>query len=78
LIRLGFEAKLGTRETDEKRLQQKDEIRKWKRSFLYSLAFGGPSMVAMLYFMGVMSAGASHEDMCCVVPGECFFNNVLR
>ncbi|CAH1132290.1 unnamed protein product [Ceutorhynchus assimilis] len=68
--RLGFEAKLFTRERDDDRLLQKDEIRKWKRSFLFSLVFGGPCMVAMMYFMIAMSTGnMSHEDMCCVVPG---------
>ncbi|KAF7271816.1 hypothetical protein GWI33_015361 [Rhynchophorus ferrugineus] len=67
---LGFEASLFTRERDDERLQQKDEIRKWRRSFLFSLAFGLPCMVVMLYFMSIMSWGhASHEDMCCVIPG---------
>ncbi|XP_030757247.1 copper-transporting ATPase 1 isoform X4 [Sitophilus oryzae] len=66
----GFEARLFTRERDDERLQQKDEIRKWKRSFLFSLAFGGPCMIVMLYFMVLMSSStASHEEMCCVIPG---------
>nr|CAH7725322.1 unnamed protein product [Callosobruchus chinensis] len=77
--RLGFEAELFTQDgggTDY--LQQKEEIRKWKRSFLFSLAFGGPCMAAMLYFMVVMTTGhMSHEDMCCIVPGLSLENFLL-
>lgn len=69
---LGFEAKLFSRENGNDYLQQKEEIRKWKRSFIFSLAFGGPSMIAMMYFMILMSSGQSHEDMCCVIPGMYF------
>ncbi|XP_060533882.1 copper-transporting ATPase 1 isoform X2 [Cylas formicarius] len=67
---LGFEAKLYSSDGSDHRLRQRDEIKKWKRSFLFSLAFGVPCMAVMMYFMTVMSAGhMSHEDMCCVVPG---------
>lgn len=69
---LGFEAKLFSRETGSDYLQQKEEIKKWKRSFLFSLAFGGPCMISMMYFMILMSSGQSHEDMCCVIPGIFF------
>lgn len=67
---LGFEAELYTRDNHGDYLQHKEEIKKWRNSFLFSLAFGGPSMLVMVYFMALMSAGASHEEMCCVVPGN--------
>ncbi|KAL1501048.1 hypothetical protein ABEB36_006450 [Hypothenemus hampei] len=76
--KLGFQARLAGKDRNDERLQQKDEIRKWKRSFLFSLFFGVPCMVAMLYFMSVMSSGnMSHEDMCCVVPGLSLENLIL-
>ncbi|CAH1976988.1 unnamed protein product [Acanthoscelides obtectus] len=77
--RLGFDAELFSRDGGGgDYLQQKEEIRKWKRSFLFSLAFGGPCMAVMLYFMIVMTAGhMSHEDMCCIVPGLSLENFLL-
>ncbi|XP_050305384.1 copper-transporting ATPase 1 isoform X2 [Anthonomus grandis grandis] len=75
--KLGFEARLFKRERDDQRLQQREEILKWKRSFFYSLTFGLPSMVAMMYFMVEMSRGKSHEEMCCVIPGLSLENLIM-
>ncbi|KAL3879471.1 hypothetical protein ACJMK2_031767 [Sinanodonta woodiana] len=49
---LGFGAKLF--EDDDKnasRYDHRDEIKRWRTSFLWSLIFGVPAMVIMMYFM---------------------------
>lgn len=67
---IGFDAELFTRDNHGDYLQHKEEIKKWRNAFLFSLTFGGPCMLVMVYFMALMSAGASHEEMCCVIPGN--------
>ncbi|XP_051172178.1 copper-transporting ATPase 1 isoform X3 [Leptopilina boulardi] len=78
--KLGFNANLLSNKQNENRgyLDQKEEIQKWKSAFLISLIFGVPCMIAMTYFMLVMSIGhKSHEDMCCVIPGVSWENLIL-
>ncbi|XP_034940676.1 copper-transporting ATPase 1 isoform X2 [Chelonus insularis] len=78
--KLGFTASLFNNGDKEGRdyLNHREEIKKWKTSFVISLIFGLPSMIIMTYFMLEMSIGhKSHEDMCCVIPGVSWENLLL-
>ncbi|KAK0167123.1 hypothetical protein PV327_004562 [Microctonus hyperodae] len=78
--KLGFNASLFSSYDKEGRnyLNQQGEIHKWRSAFFISLVFGVPSMVAMTYFMLLMSIGnKTHEDMCCVIPGVSWENLLL-
>ncbi|XP_041356839.1 LOW QUALITY PROTEIN: copper-transporting ATPase 1-like [Gigantopelta aegis] len=55
---LGFEAHLVTDDDDIARYDHRDEIKRWRSSFLLSLVFGLPAMIVMVYFMFHKPAGA--------------------
>ncbi|XP_078078460.1 copper-transporting ATPase 2 [Mustelus asterias] len=48
---LGYHASLAKRDTAMHNLDHKEEIKQWKRSFLFSLIFGIPVLGLMIYMM---------------------------
>jgi Cu+-exporting ATPase len=68
--KLGFGVSIKRNEVENRRyLDHRLEIQKWRTSFLVSLAFGAPSMIAMAYFMISMSLMDNEDEMCCILPG---------
>ena len=80
ITELGFDAKVYKRRLEDPAhfLSHQEEIAKWRTSFFISLAFGGPCMVIMMYYMIEMSGDEhKHKDGCCVVPGLSLENLLL-
>jgi len=75
---LGFKAAIYNNEGKIGMPDHKEDIQKWRNSFMISLVFGLPCMVIMMYYMVEMSNSEhDHSDDCCVLPGLSLENLLL-
>lgn len=59
---MGFEASLSQDDSQgAELLDHKRTIRRWRRSFFFSLIFGVPVMIVMAYFMSTMKHPSDHD-----------------
>lgn len=74
---LGFDAFPFTdHKMDASYLSQKEEVKKWRNSFLLSTMFGVPSMLLMMYYM-TQRMLYKHDNDCCIFPGLSAENFIL-
>lgn len=72
---LGYQASLVKRDSSAHNLDQKEEIRQWRRSFLCSLLFGVPVIAFMVYML--FETGDDHQSMVLeqnIIPGLSILN----
>ncbi|XP_045204361.2 LOW QUALITY PROTEIN: copper-transporting ATPase 1-like [Mercenaria mercenaria] len=61
---LGFKASLYTdHDNNASRYDHRDDIKRWRTSFLWSLIFGVPAMAIMMYFMFAPAKTEDHDGM---------------
>ncbi|XP_044300101.1 copper-transporting ATPase 2 isoform X1 [Varanus komodoensis] len=72
---LGFQASLAKRDPKDHNLDHKQEIRQWRTSFLWSLVFGVPVLILMIYML--IPAADHHGSMILeqnLIPGLSILN----
>ncbi|KAI6237312.1 P-type Cu(+) transporter [Aphelenchoides besseyi] len=75
---IGYNASLASAEDRLEKLSYKDEIRKWRTSFMVSLIFGIPVMMIMIYFHWIIKSPMHPERQVHVfVPALSLDNMVL-
>jgi Cu+-exporting ATPase len=76
IVNIGFDAEIRNDTDNFAILEQKDQIKKWRRAFIISLSFGVPSMILMMLFML-----PSHEEAVIpphnIIPGLSVENLVM-
>uniref|UniRef100_A0A7M4E5R4 Copper-transporting ATPase 2 n=1 Tax=Crocodylus porosus TaxID=8502 RepID=A0A7M4E5R4_CROPO len=70
---LGFQASLAKRDPNDHNLDHKKEIRQWRKSFLWSLIFGIPVLILMIYMLipAGQGSGVLEQNL---IPGLSLLN----
>ncbi|XP_019346944.1 copper-transporting ATPase 2 isoform X1 [Alligator mississippiensis] len=70
---LGFQASLAKRDPNYHNLDHKKEIRQWRKSFLWSLIFGIPGLILMIYMLipAGQGSGVLEQNL---IPGLSLLN----
>nr|7SI3_A Chain A, P-type Cu(+) transporter [Xenopus tropicalis]7SI6_A Chain A, P-type Cu(+) transporter [Xenopus tropicalis]7SI7_A Chain A, P-type Cu(+) transporter [Xenopus tropicalis] len=75
---IGFQASLAKRDPTAHKLDHKEEIKQWRNSFLFSLLFGIPVIILMIY---MLAANKDHHNTMVldrnIVPGLSIINLVF-
>ncbi|XP_041440418.1 copper-transporting ATPase 2 isoform X2 [Xenopus laevis] len=75
---IGFQASLAKRDPTAHNLDHKEEIKQWRNSFLYSLLFGIPVIILMIY---MFAANKDHHSTMVldrnIIPGLSIINLVF-
>uniref|UniRef100_A0A8D0GR11 Copper-transporting ATPase 2 n=1 Tax=Sphenodon punctatus TaxID=8508 RepID=A0A8D0GR11_SPHPU len=75
---LGFQASLAKRDPNAHNLDHKKEIQQWRKSFLWSLVFGIPVLILMIYML--IPNGQEHSSMVLeknIIPGLSILNLIF-
>ncbi|GMT03607.1 hypothetical protein PENTCL1PPCAC_25781, partial [Pristionchus entomophagus] len=74
---LGFTAELATKEDQVNRLDHKEEVAKWRKTFLWSLACGIPVMIIMIVFHWILDTPMHPEKQIPIFSPALSLDNVL-
>ncbi|VDM60795.1 unnamed protein product [Angiostrongylus costaricensis] len=74
---LGYTAELSSKDDQMKRLDQSEEVRKWRTTFLISLIFGVPVMLIMVIFHWILHTPMHPEKQTPVISPALSLDNLL-
>ncbi|CAI4222317.1 unnamed protein product [Auanema sp. JU1783] len=74
---LGYTAELASKNDQLKNLDHSNEVRKWKKTFLFSLIFGVPVMLIMIVFHWILHTGMHPENQIPIFTPALSLDNLL-
>ncbi|KAJ1352218.1 Heavy-metal-associated domain [Parelaphostrongylus tenuis] len=74
---LGYTAEFSSKDDQMKRLDQSEEVRKWRTTFLVSLIFGVPVMLIMIVFHWILHTPMHPENQTPILTPALSLDNLL-